>query len=80
MQNLQFRCIHSLRKHVGTVKLAMPGGACNVGEPWAATVARESREEIGLALNPAALRLADVFDNRAVTARRNRAVLDYVRS
>lgn len=51
-----------------TGQWAMPGGACEVDESWAQTAAREAHEEIGLELDPAALRLVDVFDNRAITA------------
>ncbi|PRY61680.1 NUDIX hydrolase N-terminal domain-containing protein [Glycomyces artemisiae] len=51
-----------------TGQWAIPGGACEVGEDWAATAVREAREEIGLSLDPSDLALVDVFDNRAITS------------
>jgi 8-oxo-dGTP pyrophosphatase MutT (NUDIX family) len=66
----------AIRDEVGRVLLiqrsdtgqwAIPGGACEVGEDWAATAVREAGEETGLRLDPADLALVDVFDNRAIT-------------
>ncbi len=51
-----------------TGQWAMPGGACEVGESWAAAAAREAREEIGLEIDPATLQLVQAFDNRFITA------------
>ncbi|WP_158299924.1 NUDIX hydrolase N-terminal domain-containing protein [Glycomyces paridis] len=46
----------------------MPEGACDVGEAWIDTAVREVREEIGVRVEPEALTLLDVFDNRTLTA------------
>lgn len=50
-----------------TGQWAMPGGACEVGESWVETAAREAFEEIGVDIPPEKLRLVDVFDNRAIS-------------
>lgn len=53
-----------------TGQWAMPGGACEVGESWAGTAARESIEEIGVDISAEKLRLVDVFDNRTISTER----------
>ncbi|WP_198667734.1 NUDIX hydrolase N-terminal domain-containing protein [Glycomyces dulcitolivorans] len=53
-----------------TGQWAMPGGACEVGESWSGTAAREAFEEIGVDIAPEKLRLVDVFDNRAISTER----------
>jgi 8-oxo-dGTP pyrophosphatase MutT (NUDIX family) len=59
-----------LIQRTDTGRWAMPGGACEVGESWVGTAAREAFEEIGVDIPPEKLRLVNVFDNRAVSTER----------
>jgi len=57
-----------LVQRADTGQWAIPGGGCEVGESWAATAAREVREEIGLRIEDAIDGLVGVVDNRVITS------------
>jgi ADP-ribose pyrophosphatase YjhB (NUDIX family) len=59
------KCLLGVRRAIEPEKgkIALPGGFMDVHETWQQTAARELTEEVGLTINPATIRLFDIYSS-----------------